>query len=84
MVICEDRKILEKAVLVDNLRATATRKTTSKEEFQKEGMELIMKLTNELNGTPPEQHDNVLSLLRNTVDLPLFSLKQMKKLYRNI
>ncbi|GFS50415.1 hypothetical protein NPIL_235831 [Nephila pilipes] len=67
MVICEDRNFLEKAVLVDNLRATAT---TSKEEFQKEGMELIMKLTmkmtNELNGTPPEQYDNVLSFLRNT------------------
>ncbi|GFT56914.1 hypothetical protein NPIL_51181 [Nephila pilipes] len=29
MVICEDRKILEKAVLVDNLRATATIKKTS-------------------------------------------------------
>ncbi|GFT47028.1 hypothetical protein NPIL_693221 [Nephila pilipes] len=75
MVICEDRKFLEKATLVDNLRATATRKTTSKEEFQKEGMEMIMKLTNKLNGTPPEQYDNFLSLLRNTFDSSDFLLQ---------
>ncbi|GFT49726.1 hypothetical protein NPIL_272011 [Nephila pilipes] len=68
IIICEDRNFLEKAVLVDNLGATATRKITSKEEFQKEGMELIMKLTNKLNGTPPEQYDNFLSFLRNTSD----------------
>ncbi|GFS42795.1 uncharacterized protein NPIL_506261 [Nephila pilipes] len=65
MVICEDRKFLEKATLVDNLRATATRKTTSKEEFQKKCTELI-------NKTPPEQYDNVLSLLQNTLDSPHF------------
>ncbi|GFU51677.1 hypothetical protein NPIL_147791 [Nephila pilipes] len=65
MVICEDRKFLEKATLVDNLRATATRKTTSKEEFQKKCTELI-------NKTPPEQYDNVLSLLQNALDSPHF------------
>ncbi|GFT61040.1 hypothetical protein NPIL_68131 [Nephila pilipes] len=41
MVICEDRKILEKAVFVDNLRATTTRKKTSKEEFQKKCIVLL-------------------------------------------
>ncbi|GFT57125.1 hypothetical protein NPIL_129921 [Nephila pilipes] len=72
MVICEDRKFLEKATLVDNLKATATRKKTSKEEFQKQCMELTMKLTNKINKTPPEQYDNVLSLLQNTLDSPHF------------
>ncbi|GFT79674.1 hypothetical protein NPIL_229351 [Nephila pilipes] len=66
-VICEDRKFLEKATLVDNLKATATRKKTFKEEFQKKCMELI----NEINKTPPEQY-NVLSLLQNTLDSPHF------------
>ncbi|GFS52659.1 uncharacterized protein NPIL_356961 [Nephila pilipes] len=61
MVICEDRKFLEKATLVDNLRATATRKTTSKEEFQKKCTELI-------NTISPELYDNVLSFLQNASD----------------
>ncbi|GFT60175.1 uncharacterized protein NPIL_84981 [Nephila pilipes] len=46
MVICEDRKFLEKATFVDNLKATATRKKTSKEEFQKKCIELANKLIN--------------------------------------
>ncbi|GFS76129.1 hypothetical protein NPIL_367111 [Nephila pilipes] len=76
MVICENRHFLEKATLVDNLKATATRKKTSKEEFQKKCMEL----TNKINKTPPEQYDNVLSLLQNTLDSPhFFYLKQIKK-----
>ncbi|GFU16351.1 hypothetical protein NPIL_266111 [Nephila pilipes] len=61
MVICEDRKILEKAALVDNLRTTATRKKISKEEFQKKCMELINKIS-------PEHYDNVLSFLQNASD----------------
>ncbi|GFT94159.1 hypothetical protein NPIL_476341 [Nephila pilipes] len=61
MVICEDRNFLEKATLVDNLRATATRKTTSKEEFQKKCTELI-------NTISPELYDNVLSFLQNASD----------------
>ncbi|GFT25772.1 uncharacterized protein NPIL_695281 [Nephila pilipes] len=61
IVICEDRKILEKAVLLDNLRATSTRKKTSKEEFQKKCMELI-------NTISPELYDNVLSFLQNASD----------------
>ncbi|GFS30282.1 hypothetical protein NPIL_499451 [Nephila pilipes] len=68
MVICEDRKFLEKATLVDNLKATATRKKSSKEEFQKKCMEL----TNKINKTPPVQYDNVSSLLQNTLDSPHF------------
>ncbi|GFY37510.1 uncharacterized protein TNIN_418951 [Trichonephila inaurata madagascariensis] len=35
MIICENRKVLEKEAHVDNLRATSTRTETSKEEFQK-------------------------------------------------
>ncbi|GFS94078.1 uncharacterized protein NPIL_636191 [Nephila pilipes] len=61
IVICEDRKVLEKAVLLDNLRATSTRKKTSKEEFQKKCMELI-------NTISPELYDNVLSFLQNASD----------------
>ncbi|GFS56387.1 uncharacterized protein NPIL_610991 [Nephila pilipes] len=68
MVVCEDRKFLEKAMLMDNLKATTTRKKTSKEEFQKKCMEL----TNKINKTPPEQYDNVLSLLQNTLNSPHF------------
>ncbi|GFS69586.1 hypothetical protein NPIL_102781 [Nephila pilipes] len=68
LVICEDRNFLEKAALVDNLKATATRKKTSKEEFQKKCMEL----TNKIKKTSPEQYDNVLSLLQNALDSPHF------------
>ncbi|GFS40037.1 hypothetical protein NPIL_542981 [Nephila pilipes] len=71
VVICEDRKFLEKATLVDNLKATATRKKTTKEEFQKKCMEL----TNKINKAPQEQYDNVLSLLQNTLDSPHFFLQ---------
>ncbi|GFS44538.1 uncharacterized protein TNIN_447731 [Trichonephila inaurata madagascariensis] len=59
MIICG--KVLEKEAHVDNLRATSTRTEISKEEFQKEGMQLI-------NKASPEQSDNVLTLLRNTID----------------
>ncbi|GFY17199.1 uncharacterized protein TNCV_1089751 [Trichonephila clavipes] len=38
MIICEDRKVLEKEAHVDNLRATSTWTEISKEEFQKECM----------------------------------------------
>ncbi|GFY74699.1 uncharacterized protein TNIN_261071 [Trichonephila inaurata madagascariensis] len=61
MIICENRKVLEKEAHVDNLRATSTRTEISKEEFQKECMQLI-------NKASPEQYDNVLTLLRNTID----------------
>ncbi|GFT16790.1 hypothetical protein NPIL_87601 [Nephila pilipes] len=80
MVICEDRKFLEKATLVDNLKATTTRKKTSKEEFQKKCMEL----TNKINKTPPEQYDIVLSCYKILWIRHIFSLKQMKKLYRKM
>ncbi|GFU31983.1 hypothetical protein TNCV_3181271 [Trichonephila clavipes] len=43
MIICEDRKVLEKEAHVDNLRATSTRTEISKEEFQKECMQLLNK-----------------------------------------
>ncbi|GFY50927.1 hypothetical protein TNIN_466471 [Trichonephila inaurata madagascariensis] len=33
MIICEDRKVLEKEAHVDNLRVTSTRTEISKEEF---------------------------------------------------
>ncbi|GFY52591.1 uncharacterized protein TNIN_35441 [Trichonephila inaurata madagascariensis] len=36
MIICENRKVLEKEAHVGNLRATSTRREISKEEFQKE------------------------------------------------
>ncbi|GFY40048.1 uncharacterized protein TNIN_425921 [Trichonephila inaurata madagascariensis] len=61
MIICENRKVLEKEAHVDNLRATSIRTEISKEEFQKECMQLI-------NKASPEQYDNVLTLLRNTID----------------
>ncbi|GFY73058.1 hypothetical protein TNIN_208361 [Trichonephila inaurata madagascariensis] len=48
MIICEDRKVLEKEAHVDNLWATSTWTEISKEEFQKECMQL-------LNKTSPEQ-----------------------------
>ncbi|GFY42255.1 uncharacterized protein TNIN_261131 [Trichonephila inaurata madagascariensis] len=51
----------KKKALRDNLRATSTRTEISKEEFQKECMQLI-------NKASPEQYDNVLTLLRNTID----------------
>ncbi|GFV12032.1 hypothetical protein TNCV_669631 [Trichonephila clavipes] len=61
MIICEDRKVLEKEAHVDNLRATSTRTEISKEEFQKECMQLLNKVS-------PEQYDNILTLLKNNVD----------------
>ncbi|GFY62510.1 hypothetical protein TNIN_270611 [Trichonephila inaurata madagascariensis] len=61
MIICENRKVLEKEAHVDNLRATSIRTEISKEEFQKECMQLINKVS-------PEQYDNVLTLLRDTID----------------
>ncbi|GFV91576.1 uncharacterized protein TNCV_770421 [Trichonephila clavipes] len=61
MIICEDRKVLEKEAHVDNLRATSTRAEISKEEFQKECMQLLNKVS-------PEQYDNILTLLKNNVD----------------
>ncbi|GFY42927.1 hypothetical protein TNIN_320941 [Trichonephila inaurata madagascariensis] len=61
MIICENRKVLEKEAYVDNLRATSIRTEISKEEFQKECMQLI-------NKASPEQYDNVLTLLRDTID----------------
>ncbi|GFW68966.1 hypothetical protein TNCV_2918641 [Trichonephila clavipes] len=54
MIICEDRKVLEKEAHVDNLRATSTRTEISKEEFQKECMQLLNKVS-------PEQYDNILT-----------------------
>ncbi|GFX99777.1 uncharacterized protein TNCV_258161 [Trichonephila clavipes] len=60
MIICEDRKVLEKEAHVDNLRATSTRTEISKEEFQKECMQLLNKVS-------PEQY-NILTLLKNNVD----------------
>ncbi|GFT36894.1 hypothetical protein TNCV_174761 [Trichonephila clavipes] len=60
MIICEDRKALEKEAHVDNLRARFTLTEISKEEFQKECMQLI-------NKTSPEQY-KILSLLRNTLN----------------
>ncbi|GFT23973.1 hypothetical protein NPIL_247401 [Nephila pilipes] len=68
MVFCENRNFFEKATFVDNLKATITRKKTSKEEFQNKCMEL----TNKINKTSPEQYDNVLNLLQNTLDSPHF------------
>ncbi|GFW44201.1 hypothetical protein TNCV_2777831 [Trichonephila clavipes] len=61
MIICEDRKVLEKEAHVDNLRATSTRAEISKEEFLKGGMQLLNKVS-------PEQCDNILTLLKNNVD----------------
>ncbi|GFY46557.1 hypothetical protein TNIN_424041 [Trichonephila inaurata madagascariensis] len=61
MIICENRKVLENEAHVDNLRATSIWTEISKEEFQKECMQLI-------NKASPEQYDNVLTLLRNTID----------------
>ncbi|GFY43673.1 hypothetical protein TNIN_153031 [Trichonephila inaurata madagascariensis] len=60
MIICEDRKVLEKDAHVDNLRAASTRTEISKEEFQKECIQLI-------NKASPEQY-SILTILRNTVD----------------
>ncbi|GFX90983.1 uncharacterized protein TNCV_197611 [Trichonephila clavipes] len=54
MIICEDRKVLEKEAHVDNLRATSTRAEISKEEFLKGGMQLLNKVS-------PEQYDNILT-----------------------
>ncbi|GFY76881.1 hypothetical protein TNIN_376361 [Trichonephila inaurata madagascariensis] len=62
MIICEDRKVLEKEAHVDNLRATPTWTEISKKEFQKECMQLIN------NASSPEQYDNILTFLTNTVD----------------
>ncbi|GFT48543.1 uncharacterized protein NPIL_84821 [Nephila pilipes] len=65
MVICDDRKFLEKAAVVDNLRVTSKRKGISKEQFQKE----FMKLTNTLmNKALPEHYDNILNFLRSGVN----------------
>ncbi|GFS40210.1 uncharacterized protein TNIN_404901 [Trichonephila inaurata madagascariensis] len=61
MIICENWKVLEKEAHVDNLRATSIRTEISKEEFQKECMQLINKASS-------EQYDNVLTLLRDTID----------------
>ncbi|GFX44714.1 uncharacterized protein TNCV_2427981 [Trichonephila clavipes] len=61
MIICEDRKVLEKETHVDNLRATSTRAEISKEEFLKGGMQLLNKVS-------PEQYDNILTFLKNNVD----------------
>ncbi|GFS53698.1 uncharacterized protein TNIN_130141 [Trichonephila inaurata madagascariensis] len=60
MIICENRKVLENEAHVDNLRATSIWTEISKEEFQKECMQLI-------NKASPEQYDNVLTLLRNCI-----------------
>ncbi|GFU59114.1 hypothetical protein NPIL_470711 [Nephila pilipes] len=65
MVICEDKNFLEKAEVVDNLKATITRKKIPKEEFQKKCIELTNKL---IKKTSPEHYDNVLSLLDNALD----------------
>ncbi|GFY64574.1 hypothetical protein TNIN_98491 [Trichonephila inaurata madagascariensis] len=62
MIICEDWKVLGKKAYVDNLRATSTWTGISKEEFQKECMQLINKVY-------PKQYDNILTFLRNTIDL---------------
>ncbi|GFY74190.1 uncharacterized protein TNIN_385261 [Trichonephila inaurata madagascariensis] len=43
MIICENRKILEKEAHVDNLRATSTRTEISKEKFPKKRMHAISK-----------------------------------------
>ncbi|GFW80285.1 hypothetical protein TNCV_66171 [Trichonephila clavipes] len=61
MIICEDRKVLEKEAHVDNLRATSTRAKISKEEFLNGGMQLLNKIF-------PEQYDNILTFLKNNVD----------------
>ncbi|GFT43794.1 hypothetical protein TNCV_4464471 [Trichonephila clavipes] len=60
MIICEDRKVLEKAH-VDNLRATSTQAEISKEEFLIGGMQLLNKVS-------PEQYDSILTFLKNNVD----------------
>ncbi|GFV77209.1 uncharacterized protein TNCV_444391 [Trichonephila clavipes] len=61
MIICEDRKVLEKEAHVDNLRATSTRAKISKEEFLKGGMQLLNKVS-------PEQYDNILTFFKNNVN----------------
>ncbi|GFU12818.1 hypothetical protein TNCV_5047621 [Trichonephila clavipes] len=77
MIICEDRKVLEKEAHVDNLRATSTRAEISKEEFLKGGMQLLNKVS-------PEQYDNILTFLKNNVDSSYLSLKLIKKLYQDL
>ncbi|GFY08629.1 hypothetical protein TNCV_810621 [Trichonephila clavipes] len=61
MIICEDRKVLEKEAHADNLRATSTRAEIFKEEFLKRGIQLLNKVS-------PEQYYNILTLLKNNVD----------------
>ncbi|GFY17865.1 hypothetical protein TNCV_1076001 [Trichonephila clavipes] len=77
MIICEDRKVLEKEAHVDNLRATSTRTEISKEEFQKECMQLLNKVS-------PEQYDNILTLLKIMSIHRIYSLKLIKKLYQDL
>ncbi|GFY65922.1 MULE domain-containing protein [Trichonephila inaurata madagascariensis] len=60
MIICEDRKVLEKEAHVDNLRIASTWTEISKEEFQKKCMQII-------NKAYPEQY-NILTFLRNIGD----------------
>ncbi|GFT02300.1 hypothetical protein NPIL_111381 [Nephila pilipes] len=82
MVIWEERIILETAAHVNNFRATSTRKTISKEEFQKECMKLTNKL---LNKALPEHYDNVLSFLRNAVNSPhLFHQANQEAIPKNL
>ncbi|GFY43995.1 uncharacterized protein TNIN_438741 [Trichonephila inaurata madagascariensis] len=52
MIICEDWNVLEKKAYVDNLRATSTWTGISKEEFEKECVQLI-------NKASPEQYYNI-------------------------
>ncbi|GFT25478.1 hypothetical protein NPIL_529361 [Nephila pilipes] len=78
MVICEDRKILEKEAVVENLKVTTTRKKISMEEFQKKCTELLTKKL--INKTSSEHYDDVLNFLENALDLH-FPLKQIKQLY---
>ncbi|GFU12875.1 hypothetical protein TNCV_3574231 [Trichonephila clavipes] len=77
MIICEDRKVLEKEAHVDNLRATSTRAEISKEEFLNGGMQLLNKVS-------PEQYDNILTFLKNNLDSSHLSLKLIKKLYQDL
>ncbi|GFW11099.1 hypothetical protein TNCV_4783091 [Trichonephila clavipes] len=77
MIICEDRKVLEKEAHVDNLRATSTRTEISKEEFQKECMQLLNKVS-------PEQYDNILTLLKNVDSSHLFPEANQEIVYQDL